>query len=103
MSDPRASRQQFMVPALALCLGLALLLLGGYCLGQGVRLQNRLNHAYVGDLAAVDFREGLRAGAGARALRPLVDRLLRQDALDLSYLAVFDAEGVLLALAGHAA
>lgn len=81
------------------CLGI-LLLLVGFCLWQARGLQLRLDHAHVAAEAVRVLAPVLRQGSGARRLRPIIDGLLQRDDLGLQYIAVRDAEGVLLTRAG---
>ncbi|MFA5939824.1 MAG: diguanylate cyclase [Sinimarinibacterium sp.] len=88
---------------LAACAGICLtilLALVGFCLWQARGLQLRLDHARVAAEAARVLAPVLRQGSGARRLRPIVDGLLQRGDLGLQYLAVRDAEGVLLTRAG---
>ncbi|MFP5307773.1 MAG: diguanylate cyclase domain-containing protein, partial [Gammaproteobacteria bacterium] len=84
--------------------GACLLVLAGlavFCLWQARGLQLRLDHAYVADEAAQAFEPALQRGPGARReLRPLADRLLQRRDLGLAYLAIRDAEGILLTRTG---
>ena len=97
--EPRAWRIKAVATA-AGALGLLLLALSAYCLTHAATLQSRLAHADAGDRIIAALRGELLSGAGSGALRPLVQRLLREGALPLRYLAVFNAEGVLLTQAG---
>ena len=93
------ARHRLGVPWMWTLLGSLLLVLGAYCLLHAAGLQQRLNHAYVGDYTAAAVQDGLRAGS-RRSLRPILRTLLQREALRLRYLAVYDAEGVLLTQGG---
>lgn len=97
--EGRMDKQAWLTGIAGLCLvmltGQALL-----CLWQVRTLQLRLDHAYVASEAARALQPALEQSAGTRNLRPLLDTLLRRSDLALVYLAVRDAEGVVLARAG---
>ncbi|MEQ1439608.1 diguanylate cyclase [Fontimonas sp. SYSU GA230001] len=82
-----------------LCLAL-LTALVGWCLWQARGLQLRLDHAYVAAEAARVLAPLLGQTSGDRRLRPAVDGLIQRRDLALRYLAVRDADGVLLTRAG---
>jgi uncharacterized membrane protein affecting hemolysin expression len=96
----RPDRQKWLI---ALAGGCALILFaqGVWCLREARALQTRLDHVYVAHEAQRLLTPMLLEGAGVRQLRPLVDRLLQRTDLGLRRLAVYDAEGVLLAHAGR--
>ncbi|HEX4895201.1 MAG TPA: diguanylate cyclase [Solimonas sp.] len=75
--------------------------LAAYCLVHAYLLQTRLERIQVGAELQAALAPQLGRGDRGRALRPVLDQLLQQAALGLRYLAVRDAEGVLLARHGR--
>jgi diguanylate cyclase (GGDEF)-like protein/PAS domain S-box-containing protein len=70
------------------------------CLWQARSLQLRLDHLYVAEATGGSLSDALARDAGARSLRPLLDGLLQREDLGLRFVAVRDAEGVVLTRAG---
>ncbi len=70
------------------------------CLWQARTLQLNLDHLYVSAAAEHGLADALAQDSGARSLRPLLDALLQRGDLGLRFLAVRDAEGVVLTRAG---
>ena len=92
-------RNAWLTGCAGICLAV-LVALVGFCLWQARGLQLRLDHAHVAAEVARALAPVLAQGSGGRRLRPVVDRLLQRRDLGLQYLAVRDAEGVLLTRAG---
>jgi diguanylate cyclase (GGDEF)-like protein/PAS domain S-box-containing protein len=95
----RPGRQKWLITLAGIC-ALTLFAQGVWCLYEARQLQTRIDHVYVAAEAQRALTPMLLEGAGVRQLRPLVDRLLQRNDLGLRRLAVYDAEGVLLARAG---
>lgn len=99
----RPDRRMDKQPWLTGLAGVCLILLAAQallCLWQARALQLRLDHAHVAAEAARALQPELVRPAGLRSLRPVVDALLQRPDLGLRFLAVQDAEGVVLARAG---
>ncbi|HUP92227.1 MAG TPA: diguanylate cyclase [Solimonas sp.] len=97
-----ADGRRLAAPTASLAFGTVLLALGLLNLGAAGRLQGTLNHGYALGFAQAALRAPLAVEAGpSRRLRAAIDDLLRRADIGFRFVAVRNAEGILLARAGE--